>query len=121
MYLLVASMKLAISSANNLDLQLYKIVKHLQLELELGGFLSFSVLQARIITALCEMGHAIYPAAFLSIGYCVRYGVALGIDQDLKRIPSEPDAYSADGLEERRRAWWGILILDRFAHVISYA
>lgn len=116
LYLLVASMKLATSCANNFDLKLYKIVKLFYYELEVEGFMSISILQAGIISTLWELGHAIYPAAYLSIGSCARHGVVLGIDRDLKCSPSESSLFSVDALEERRRMWWSILILDRFVH-----
>ena len=42
-----------------------------------------------ILTAIYEYAHAIYPAAYITIGTCARYGL------------------------ERRRFWWAIVILDR--------
>jgi hypothetical protein len=60
---------------------------------------------------LYEIGHGIYPAAYLSIGSCIRYGGALGVNLAIEDIAtkSQDDVDS----EERRRSWWAILVLDR--------
>jgi hypothetical protein len=80
-------------------------------ELETASTFSIRMVQSGILIALYELGHCIYPAAYLSVGLCARYAVALGFDQDVKRdnVTSLP----WDKLEERRRVWWAILILDR--------
>lgn len=56
----------------------YNATKYFYLEVE--GSFYISVLQAGILIALYELGHGIYPAAFLSIGACARYAHALGIN-----------------------------------------
>lgn len=43
------------------------------------GIFSMRVLQATLLLSLYEAGHAIFPAAFLSIGHCARIGHAIGI------------------------------------------
>ncbi|EHK22960.1 uncharacterized protein TRIVIDRAFT_60222 [Trichoderma virens Gv29-8] len=60
-------------------------------EAVLAGAMSCRLLQAQILLAIFELGHAIYPAAYLSVD----------------RL----------GIEERRRAWWMVLILDRFTQL----
>lgn len=84
--------------------------------METSGNLSLRILQAGILIALYETGHAIYPAAYLSVGACVRYGIALGID----KLVLEPDGahdglriYTQTEVEEQRRVWWALLLLDR--------
>jgi hypothetical protein len=62
--------------------------------------------------ALYELGHAIYPAAFLSIGACARYAHALGIN--VSRTLKTRKVLTLVEVEERRRVWWAIVILDRF-------
>lgn len=47
--------------------------------LEIGGIMSETVLQASLLILLYEIGHGIYPSAFLSAGSCVRYGHAIGL------------------------------------------
>jgi hypothetical protein len=89
----------------------YSAAKRFFLELETAGTLSTRVIQAGLLIALYEMGHCIYPAAYLSIGVCSRHAVALGLDKDIKRC--HISGLPWDKVEERRRVWWAILILDR--------
>ncbi|OQE46162.1 hypothetical protein PENCOP_c001G01587 [Penicillium coprophilum] len=74
-----------------------------------------AVLQAGVLVALCELGHGIYPGAFLSIGTCARYAYALGINVS-RTVPSRRVLTLVE-VEERRRVWWAIVILDRFVSI----
>lgn len=123
LYLLVTAMKLICSQADmpapgddSNHIVAYKRVKQMYFEMETSGNLSLRVLQAGILIALYETGHAIYPAAYLSVGACVRYGIALGID----KLVLESDVtheglqmYTQTEVEEQRRVWWALLLLDR--------
>lgn len=73
--------------------------------------MSLHVLQATIFIALYEMGHAIYPAAYLTVGACARYGIALGLD----KLMTDNSGFDTSlmEIEEKRRSWWGVLALDR--------
>ncbi|KAK1252169.1 hypothetical protein MKX08_003356 [Trichoderma sp. CBMAI-0020] len=92
---------------------LYHTVKHFYLEVE--SSFSLLVLQAGILVALYELGHGIYPAAFLSIGQCARYAHALGINTG-HMVPATKVLTLVE-VEERRRVWWAIVILDRFVSI----
>ncbi|KOS41574.1 hypothetical protein ACN38_g7561 [Penicillium nordicum] len=92
---------------------LYNSTKHFYLNLE--GCFSILVLQAGVLVALYELGHGIYPAAFLSIGTCARYAYALGINVS-RTVPSRRVLTLVE-VEERRRVWWAIVILDRFVSI----
>jgi hypothetical protein len=48
--------------------------------MEANGMASLIVLQAILLVTLYEYGQAIYPAAWMSAGTCVRYGNLLGIN-----------------------------------------
>jgi hypothetical protein len=92
----------------------YHAVKNFSYEVESASFLSIHVLQAGILIALYELGQAIYPAAYLTVGDCARYGLALGINE----FAPASNAHSVVSLswndtEERRRVWWAVLSLDR--------
>jgi hypothetical protein len=87
-------------------------VKYFYLEVEGSSIVSLAVLQAGVLLALYELGHAIYPAAFLSIGACARYVHALGIN--VSRTLKTRKVLTLVEVEERRRVWWTIVILDRF-------
>lgn len=109
--LLIICMKLISSHPPPLSDSLYKTAKQFHLENISAGVLSTYVLQAGVLIALYELGHAIYPSAFLSVGACARFGIALGIDKTLAHWDSSSSQW--DELEEKRRVWWSILILDR--------
>ncbi|KAL6233543.1 hypothetical protein BDW75DRAFT_231903 [Aspergillus navahoensis] len=82
---------------------------------EVGGAFSILVLQAGVLVALYELGHGIYPAAYLSIGACARYAHALGINV-CRTVPTRRVLTFVE-VEERRRVWWAIVILDRFVSI----
>ncbi|KAK4075650.1 transcriptional regulator family: Fungal Specific TF [Trichoderma harzianum] len=93
----------------------YIAAKQFFFELENAGNLSIRLVQAGIFIALYELGHCIYPAAYMSVGTCARHAVALGLDKDIKQ--SNATGLPWDDIEERRRVWWAILILDRFINL----
>ena len=89
----------------------YLIIKRALLEAEVIGVLSLRVFQAWILLCVYEIGHAIYPSAYVSIGACAKYGAALGLS---KHNPSGLEQTSNwIEAEERTRAWWAVVILDR--------
>lgn len=59
-----------------------------------------------------ELGHGIYPSAYLSVGACARYGAALGYEECGYEDPGEGRGEWVEA-EERNRTCWAILILDR--------
>ncbi|KAK7750339.1 hypothetical protein SLS62_007747 [Diatrype stigma] len=95
-------------------LPLYRIAKRYHHEAETAGVQSIYVLQAGILIALYELGQAIYPAAYLTVGACARYGLALGIDKLSLTPVGDMDAYSWNKVEEKRRLWWAVIMFDRF-------
>ncbi|KAJ0413306.1 hypothetical protein BJY00DRAFT_319921 [Aspergillus carlsbadensis] len=107
---------------------LYRLVKRFYAEVESTEGLCLQVLQAAVLIAVFEIGDAIYPAAYLTVGACARYGIAMGLDQVNKDrmggasgIGTGTGAVSWMDIEERRRVWWGVLILDRFLNVANPA
>ena len=90
----------------------YLAIKRTLTETDLAGIFSLQLLQATILVSLYEIGHAIYPAAYMSVGACARYALAMGIDAFMT-IDMSSAALSILDQEEKRRAWWAILILDR--------
>jgi hypothetical protein len=92
----------------------YLHAKRFYYEIELAGFLSLHVLQANIFIAFYEFSHAIYPAAHLTVGACARYAMALGIDKHDSSTSKAAAPRMFSDIEEARRAWWTIVMLDRF-------
>ncbi|KIM97257.1 hypothetical protein OIDMADRAFT_105644 [Oidiodendron maius Zn] len=115
--LLLAAVKLVTTSPTTQDARsmIYKHIKAMFTELEVIGQLTLKTLQALTLLALYELGHAVYPAAYLTIGLCARYGIALGLDETVRGIMQS--SWNMIDLEEKRRTWWAIVILDRFVHL----
>jgi len=115
--LLIISMKLLMWDPSESDsdpkTELYRRAKEFQFDVEASGVGTVHILQANVLIALYEFTHALYPAAFLSIGKCARFGVAFGFDQ----IGGQGQSWME--IEETKRVWWAVLILDRYFMNIS--
>jgi hypothetical protein len=93
----------------------YVTAKHALSEAVMTSNLSLRLLQAQILLAIYETGHAIYPAAFISVAACAQYGYAMHADQALDPKNLTPDvSFNLLETEETRRTWWAVLILDRY-------
>ncbi|KAK6591939.1 fungal specific transcription factor [Botrytis cinerea] len=80
--LLLLCMKLVpdgVAEDENKPSDLYLTAKQLCATLERNCLLTLRSLQANLLLAVYEVGHAIYPAAALTVGCCMRQGVALGL------------------------------------------
>jgi hypothetical protein len=58
---------------------IYLSVKRFLALLEMSGAATLMILQANVLVFWYEYGQAIYPAAWMTAGWCVRYGNLLGI------------------------------------------
>lgn len=65
--------------ASAADSHLYRAAKRFLFLLESAGTATILYLQALILVTLYEYSHAIYPAAWLSVGNCVRFANMLGL------------------------------------------
>jgi hypothetical protein len=109
-------MKLIVSEPASTDVgpdttQLYRTAKDYVVQIELSRVLTIYTLQSALLIALYEIGHGIYPSAYITIGWCARYGAALGLDKELGSFDNTTGRWIEK--EERNRAWWTILLLDR--------
>lgn len=73
---------------------------------------TLSLLQARLLVVLYEMGHGLYPAAYISIGAIVRAADALEVRADAKASMLRDQTDEEFSLEVTY-LWRGILLLDR--------
>lgn len=91
---------------------LYTSAKELLLTLEMTGVYSLLKLQASVLLTVYEMGHGLFPSAYVSMGHCVTHALALGIHSSIApQILDSPRNWV--DWEERQRVWWMIVILDR--------
>ncbi|KPM38581.1 hypothetical protein AK830_g8008 [Neonectria ditissima] len=81
------------------------------------GVISIRSLQAVLLLAFYEVAHAIYPAAYLTVGHCARLGHALGIHDRRNVLQMFPTPMSWTAVEEIRRTWWGVIVVDRFVNL----
>ncbi len=96
--------------------QLYHDVKSFYTFVESQNGFSIQLIQTLCLISLYEIGHCIYPAAYLSIGNAARTGYALGL-HDRTAPQMLPRCSTWTEMEERRRVWWGVIILDRFVNI----
>ncbi|KAA8575522.1 hypothetical protein MFRU_002g00320 [Monilinia fructicola] len=98
---------------------MYIAAKRFVALLEASGMVSLILLQANILITLFEYGQAIYPAAWMSAGWCSRYAILLGINgfDTSSQLIGSVDTWTEQ--EERYRTWWGVLILDRMVSIGS--
>ncbi|OAQ64075.1 fungal specific transcription factor [Pochonia chlamydosporia 170] len=101
-------------SQQTINVDMYDKAKGFLSMLERGGTISIQLLQATILAALYEISHAIYPAAFLTVGHCARLGQAIGLHDRRNSLQMWPVVQSWTELEELRRTWWAVIVLDRF-------
>lgn len=80
--------------------------------LEGAGSNSLQVVQSKVLLALFEAAHGLYPAAYISIGSAVRSIESL-IVFDRRDLPSVLFTPRKTEEEELMFTWHGILILDR--------
>jgi len=77
MKLIISRPQDGIESSQN---PIYNSAKRFISLMEATGTASLLVLQANLLVTWYEYGQAIYPAAWMSAGWCVRYGNMLGIN-----------------------------------------
>lgn len=91
----------------------YLSVKEYHSVVESAGLLSVNLVQAGILLAVYEFGHAIFPAAYITIGRCAKVGQAMGIHHGASPLQMLGSPSSWSEMEERNRVWWAVLLLDR--------
>ncbi|KAF4335867.1 Zn(II)Cys6 transcriptional activator [Fusarium beomiforme] len=117
--LLALCMKLCSLPIDDVDGKrvLYELVKQFYAEVEGVEEPCVQIMQSAVFIAVFEIGDAIHPAAYLTVGALARYGMSIGLDK-INQKPLGEDCAAAVGaswmdVEEMRRVWWGTLILDR--------
>jgi hypothetical protein len=90
---------------------IYILIKSLVAILDGIGVASLDLLQCRLLLTVFEVGHGMYPAAYISIGTVAREGIALGIHKLQSNMTEESNCRIE--AEEGKSVWRGILVLDR--------
>jgi hypothetical protein len=92
----------------------YLLAKECILKVELSCLPSLTLLQSAILIATYELLQGIYPAAYLSIGHAARLGTMMGLHDREHSSQMFKDPGTWTGREEERRAWWAVVILERY-------
>jgi hypothetical protein len=76
---------------------------------------SIHVFQSLVLIALYEIGHGIFPAAYMTVGRGARLGILMGVHdrKNTTQLFQTPKTWTY--WEEERRTWWAVLILERLA------
>jgi hypothetical protein len=93
---------------------LYTTIKSLCYMTESGGLVSLRLIQSLILIVLYEMSHAIYPAAYITLGRAARLASLMGLETRNygKMLFRNADTWTLR--EEHRRTWWALFIVDRY-------
>lgn len=100
-----------IHSADNPHI--YLLAKDFLRVIEDAHSISLRLLQSVILIAVYEIGHGIYPAAYLTVGHAATLGMMMGLHdrRHARQLFKTSDTWTLR--EEERRTWWSILVLDR--------
>ncbi|PVH93784.1 hypothetical protein DM02DRAFT_661633 [Periconia macrospinosa] len=117
--LLIVAMRLVtlfpLDSIFNPKTPMYVAAKRMYAEAESVGVLTLPVLQAGVLISIYEYGHAMYPATFFTVAACARYAALLGIGKE-SSVFENPSLTWVE-VEEKRRVWWAIIIMDRCVNI----
>ena len=101
--------RVEVGSARSTD---YMEIKRLLALAECQGPPVIDLVQCRLLLALYEINHGATDEAYLSLGKCSSAGIVLGLDHMQRRKDDFQHRLWVQ-LEEERRTWWAITILDR--------
>jgi hypothetical protein len=93
---------------------LYMLVKSAIAMAEAANLHSLEIVQSRLLVSLFEFGHAIEPAAFISLAATARAAVAIGLNKEINK-PCSDNLVPCSKREEGNLVWWGIVMIDRYA------
>lgn len=94
---------------------LYFMVKQMIGLLETTTEITLDSIHCKILVTFFEMGHASHTAAYTSLGSCARSGRAFGLHRKRWRLAKPDSDFEVMlNIEEEKRVWWAISIMDRF-------
>ncbi|CAK7214967.1 hypothetical protein SCUCBS95973_002316 [Sporothrix curviconia] len=70
-----------------------------------------------LLLAYYEIANALFPTAYMTVGTCARLGQIIGIHSNPDAVRTTVKKFSQHDDEERLRAWWATLILDRYVTI----
>lgn len=116
MIALLFTMRLLSLPPSDTSYSRYRAIKAALTECEQRNILSTDYCAAYVLLAVYECGHGIFPVAYFTISHCARIFYCLGTHDKKKATQLFGVVDTWTETEERRRLWWGTMILDRMAH-----
>ena len=110
------AMRLLSTPLSSATQSIYTAVKHVLNACESASQHSPSLLAAQVLLTFYEANQGLYPAAYYSLSRCSRMCYAVGLHDKSKATQLLTKADTWTEVEERRRLWWAVLILDRYVH-----
>lgn len=112
--LLLCAKLLSLRPTAQMDLDAsYLAAKRFASLLESSRNISLRLLQCHILLSLYELGHGIFPAAYLTVGHAARLGIMIGLHNRSHAAQLMQPSSTWTLREEERRVWWAIYILER--------
>ncbi|KAF7194231.1 Transcription factor BOA15 [Pseudocercospora fuligena] len=115
---LIFAMQLISTSGSEASQEAYHATKAALAACEQVNQMTTNYSGAYILIATFELGHAMFPTAYLSIAHCTRIFYALGTHDKKKATQLFGSCDTWVETEERRRLWWAAITLDRYAHIL---
>ncbi|KAI1105759.1 hypothetical protein F4804DRAFT_110971 [Jackrogersella minutella] len=113
MKLVAESLPQGASARANQD---YTRILETLLRVETSCLPCLQLLQSVILISVYEISHAIYPAAYMRVGYASRLCIMMGFHDRKNASQLFKDTVTWTAREEERRAWWAVFCLDRITN-----
>lgn len=104
-----------LKNASAAESELYRAARNYLNTMEEVLPMSLYVFQSLVLIALYEIGHGIFPVAYLTVGRAARLGLLRGVHdrKNSTQLFLTPQTWTY--WEEERRTWWAVSILERLA------
>lgn len=101
-------------NSENMRTSLYANAKTLVAFVESAGISSVRIVQSLLLISLYELGHGFANFAYSSICHTAAAAQNLGLHRLCSDKQASVENRAVTDVDEARRVWWGIVILDRY-------
>jgi hypothetical protein len=109
--------QIPIGKVTNMQSSLYFMVKNLITLLETKSDPCLDIAHCRVLVTFYEVGHGLHREAYVSLAGCARAARGLGLHKKpWRNLDADSDRLA---LEEEKRTWWAIVIIDRFINLCN--
>ncbi|PQE32184.1 Zn2Cys6 transcriptional regulator protein [Rutstroemia sp. NJR-2017a WRK4] len=109
--------QMPLGKETNMQSPLYFTVKNLITLLETKSNPYLDLMHCRVLVTFYEVGHGFHREAYVSLAGCARAGRGLGLHKKpWRNLDADSDRLA---LEEEKRTWWEIVLIDRFINLYN--